>query len=1413
MSSLSGAFNAGIVRLRDANDHVVGAGLLVSPHEIVTCAHVVARALGVADDSEVPSGASLSIDFPFVAPDQRYSAQVVRWCPKKDDGTGDIAGLTLSDMPRDVSPSRLIVADDLWGHSFRVLGFPVRHDDGAWATGQLRALQARHWLQMDGTTQAGYPIARGFSGAPVWDEELEGVVGITVAVDADPAVRSSYLIPAAVLIEAWPALRVRTIAPCPYRGLFAFREQDAALFYGREELTDQLLDAVSTQALVTVIGASGSGKSSLVFAGSLPRLRQRTGWLIATLRPAGGTSPLDALAAALLPLLEPEMTESQRLEEIPRLARLCREGQFPAVIERILAKLGGRRLVIIIDQFEETYALDPEVRRAFLDVLLQAIVREGQRSDQQLTLVLTIRADFLGQALAQSRWADAFQGTYFTVGPMTAEQLRRAITEPAGREVSYEAGLVERILDDVGDEPGNLPLLEFALTLLWERQRDGRVTHRAYEDLGRVQGAVAEHAEEVVSRLAMPAQDTTRRVLLQLVRPGTATDHTRRIATATDFDAEELQVVQQLAGARLVVMGRDPANEETVEIVHEALISTWSRLHRWIDEDYAFRSWQEELRDAIRQWEEDRQDEGGLLRGGRLDEAEGWLARRSADLTTSQREFIQTSRRLRERELDSVRRRNRQLRSLVSALSLLLVVALVSVLLAVRQTYLAEHAQHRAEAARGQAEAQSRLATTRQLAVQATTELGEQPQLALFHSLEASRLEPIPEARRSLIAALQQDPRLVAFLPSPTPISDLAFGDHGTTLSWLDDHGTLRSWDVKQVRPMSKPFPSIGDGVDLAWFSADGGTVVADVYSGAGPVMLGRWDVRRHALIGHGVNFDPGQDDWRIFAWSGSADARRVIFSTEDKRGSTRLWLWRTGDAKVVRLAQSNYVIDDMVMSPDGHEAVFITAEGALLSWDDERSGITQVLKLPSREEGYQLFFSPDDHTVAIVGSTITLWNSLDRKTVGKPFGDHSGTAAFSHDAKRLAVADEETNTIHVWNIKDRKEISKPLIGHAAPVTAIVFSSDNRLLAASSFDNTMILWNLQHRGRLSQTVPGFGKRTAEEVAVDQHGNLVAWTSEPGKNRQGAADVKVASWALHGRKLIAGPLLMELRDAPEGASVSKDDYTRRPISLAPPAVSPDGSTVATVVSRGLQTDGDDFTITLWDMRTRRLLRTLEGAGEFFSSVGDLAGRLRFSPDGLLLAGIMDDGGIHLWRTRQQTGSATEAADPIATIPPVEPASGAGGAQLQAIALAFTSNSKVLLSATAKGSRFAISFWDVRSNRRIQQFAISSPTFVTSWALSADGATIALGLDGTVLLIDRRTQRVVGMFAVGTMGPVISVAFDKNDQELIAVSSDSTIARLDVKVMDWQAEGCRLVKPLDQPEWRGFLPEFYRGNPCP
>ena len=296
------ALNKAIARVRDAGGRVVGVGFLVGAREILTCAHVVEQVLGNPAGQPAAPVAGVAVDFPLVAPGQRYSANVVVWHPAQADGTGDIAGLRLTSAPpQGAKAARLVIAADLWGHSFRTFGFPARHDDGVWASGRLLGRQGTGWVQLEDVKETGFRVERGFSGAPVWDDELQGVVGMAVAAEARDQVRAGYLTPAEALIRAWPELATQALPPCPYRGLFAFREQDAALFFGREELIDRLVDQLTRKPLVAVVGPSGSGKSSLVLAGAIPQVRQRDGWAVASLRPAAGTSPFAALAAALLP--------------------------------------------------------------------------------------------------------------------------------------------------------------------------------------------------------------------------------------------------------------------------------------------------------------------------------------------------------------------------------------------------------------------------------------------------------------------------------------------------------------------------------------------------------------------------------------------------------------------------------------------------------------------------------------------------------------------------------------------------------------------------------------------------------------------------------------------------------------------------------------------------------------------------------------------------------------------------------------------------------------------------------------------------------------------------------------------------------------------------------------------------------
>jgi hypothetical protein len=244
---------------------------------------------------------------------------------------------------------------------------------------------------------------------------------------------------------------------------------------------------------------------------------------------------------------------------------------------------------------------------------------------------------------------------------MKREELQQAIELPAQKlEVQLEEQLTQRILDDVGQEPGNLPLLEFALTRLWEKQKNRTLTHAAYQEIGGVKKAIANHAEQVYQKLSETQKQQAQRIFVQLVRPGEGTEDTRRVATRAEVGEENWNLVSYLAGyqARLVVTGRQET-EDTVEVVHEALIREWLTLREWMNANRQFRTWQERLKLALREWKTNNQDVGGLLRGASLTVAEDWLQKRADEMTQEERNFIQVSAKERDREKREIERRRR----------------------------------------------------------------------------------------------------------------------------------------------------------------------------------------------------------------------------------------------------------------------------------------------------------------------------------------------------------------------------------------------------------------------------------------------------------------------------------------------------------------------------------------------------------------------------------------------------------------------------------------------------------------------------------------------------------------------------------------------------------------------------------
>jgi hypothetical protein len=361
------------------------------------------------------------------------------------------------------------------------------------------------------------------------------------------------------------------------------------------------------------------------------------------------------------------------------------------------------RVLLAVDHFAEAFSevVDNSMSQGYIDALLQVV--QSQPVAGRFVVVIALRADFLSQTMAYRPLTDAMTGSTVLLGPMTRAELTRAVVNPAHlRQVAFEPGLVERILRDVGSEPGSLPLLEFALAALWERQEAGQLTHAAYDEIGGVDAALARHAEAVIAELAPQDQRLAQRVFMQLVRPGAGVGDASRIATRSELGDAAWRLATRLADSRLLVTGSNASQQQTVEIIHDALIYHWDRLRTWIEEDRAFRLWQERLRTAMDTWEAQRRDEGALLRGSTLATAQAWRIERPDEIGQAEADYIAASvafnvRRIEERglerealrksELDlaASRVQQRRLRSLVVLLAAaLLVIVVLGTLLVLR---------------------------------------------------------------------------------------------------------------------------------------------------------------------------------------------------------------------------------------------------------------------------------------------------------------------------------------------------------------------------------------------------------------------------------------------------------------------------------------------------------------------------------------------------------------------------------------------------------------------------------------------------------------------------------------------------------------------------------------------------------
>lgn len=568
-----------------ADGEPVGVGFLVADDLALTCAHVVGDAERV------------ELDFPVLG--VRATAAVVH---RSDEA--DVAGLRLDEVPPGARPVRVVAADEVRDHRVRTFGVPNRRPDGVWSQGVVRGPIASGRIHIEDDRTHGLPMLQGFSGGPVIDDDLGAVIGMVVEVEARREHRIGYALSGAVLHDAWPELAATAARHSPFRGLEPFQTADAEHFFGRARDTAELVERLDRTGAVVVSGPSGCGKSSLVLAGLVPSLEAG----VAVCRPATGSSAWAALATAL---------------DVPEVA----PDRVGDVLNGVLVRDDLRRLVVVVDQFDEAVAQRPEDAAALLGALLAEV--ESHRRAPRVDLVVTTTSEPLERLLADARFGSALGSRVMTLGTPTTAELREVVEgplAPVGMPVLQE-GLADALLDDLAGESNPLPLLEFTLTLLWERQERGVLTHRAYRELGGVAGAVSTYAEQVWAQVD---SDLVRWVLVQLVSPLESGGYVRRPVPVDRIGP----IAPLLARTRLVTL-----HESTVELVHESLVRHWERLREWVDRDRDFRLWQDELDRAATRWRE-RGDRSSLLRGKALRHALEVLAERGADLTRPQREFV-----------------------------------------------------------------------------------------------------------------------------------------------------------------------------------------------------------------------------------------------------------------------------------------------------------------------------------------------------------------------------------------------------------------------------------------------------------------------------------------------------------------------------------------------------------------------------------------------------------------------------------------------------------------------------------------------------------------------------------------------------------------------------------------------------